>query len=90
MIVLLTLLRRIVSRRFTGTPDPTRFLSIPKDARALRIERDPAAFTSFLGPAVSVHAPPLHNILAKAMAKRPDSRYDSCTEFIKLITRALR
>ncbi|MBN3458082.1 serine/threonine protein kinase [Mycobacterium sp. DSM 3803] len=30
------------------------------------------------------------SILAKAMAKRPDSRYDSCTEFIKLITRALR
>lgn len=34
--------------------------------------------------------PAVDSILAKAMAKRPDSRYDSCTEFIKLITRALR
>ncbi len=34
----------------------------------LRIERDPAAFATFLGPAVSLHAPQLHNILAKAMA----------------------
>jgi serine/threonine protein kinase len=30
------------------------------------------------------------SILAKAMAKDPDLRYESCTEFIGLITRALR
>lgn len=30
------------------------------------------------------------SILAKAMAKSPDMRYNSCTEFMKLITRALR
>jgi serine/threonine protein kinase len=30
------------------------------------------------------------SILAKAMAKSPDSRYDSCTEFVLLITRTLR
>jgi serine/threonine-protein kinase len=30
------------------------------------------------------------SILAKAMAKNPDIRYESCTEFIQLITRALR
>jgi serine/threonine-protein kinase len=29
-------------------------------------------------------------ILAKAMAKRPDMRYNSCTEFMKLIAKALR
>jgi eukaryotic-like serine/threonine-protein kinase len=30
------------------------------------------------------------SILAKAMAKNPDVRYESCAEFIRLITRALR
>ncbi|WP_018598776.1 serine/threonine-protein kinase [Mycobacterium sp. 155] len=30
------------------------------------------------------------SIVTKAMAKRPEMRYDSCTEFMKLITRALR
>jgi serine/threonine protein kinase len=30
------------------------------------------------------------SILAKAMAKNPDSRYQSCGEFVALITRALR
>ncbi|CAN5601465.1 serine/threonine-protein kinase [soil metagenome] len=30
------------------------------------------------------------SILAKAMAKDPEARYESCTEFIRLITRALR
>jgi eukaryotic-like serine/threonine-protein kinase len=30
------------------------------------------------------------SILAKAMAKSADNRYDSCTEFVSLITRALR
>jgi serine/threonine protein kinase len=30
------------------------------------------------------------SILAKAMAKDPDMRYDTCTEFVALITRALR
>lgn len=29
-------------------------------------------------------------VLVKAMAKRPDMRYDSCTEFMKLIAKALR
>jgi serine/threonine-protein kinase len=29
------------------------------------------------------------SILTKAMAKSPESRYDSCTEFVSLITRAL-
>lgn len=29
------------------------------------------------------------SILAKAMAKNPDLRYDTCTEFVRLITRAL-
>jgi eukaryotic-like serine/threonine-protein kinase len=30
------------------------------------------------------------SILAKAMAKNPDVRYETCTEFIRLVTRALR
>jgi serine/threonine protein kinase len=30
------------------------------------------------------------SILAKAMAKRPENRYQSCREFVSLITRALR
>jgi serine/threonine protein kinase len=30
------------------------------------------------------------SILAKAMAKNPDDRYESCTEFVRLITRTLR
>ncbi|MCV7227806.1 serine/threonine-protein kinase [Mycolicibacterium komossense] len=30
------------------------------------------------------------SILAKAMAKDPEARYESCSEFIRLITRALR
>jgi serine/threonine-protein kinase len=30
------------------------------------------------------------SILARAMAKDPEARYDSCTEFVSLITRALR
>jgi serine/threonine-protein kinase len=30
------------------------------------------------------------SIIARAMAKEPDSRYDSCAEFISLISRALR
>jgi serine/threonine-protein kinase len=29
------------------------------------------------------------SILAKAMAKSPDLRYQSCSEFISLITRAI-
>jgi serine/threonine-protein kinase len=30
------------------------------------------------------------SILAKAMAKDPDRRYESCSEFIRLISRTLR
>ena len=30
------------------------------------------------------------SILAKAMAKNPDNRYESCAQFISLIARALR
>jgi serine/threonine-protein kinase len=30
------------------------------------------------------------SILAKAMAKTPDRRYDSCSDFVSLIARALK
>jgi serine/threonine-protein kinase len=30
------------------------------------------------------------SMMSKALAKTPDNRYDSCAEFIALITRALR
>jgi serine/threonine-protein kinase len=30
------------------------------------------------------------SIIAKALAKSPDRRYESCAELIRLITRALR
>jgi serine/threonine protein kinase len=45
-------------------------------------------------PRISLHISwiprAVDSILAKAMAKRPDSRYDSCSEFMHLITKALR
>jgi serine/threonine-protein kinase len=49
-------------------------LNRPVPRYARRIDWIPHAFDS---------------ILAKAMAKDPDLRYDSCSEFVRLITRAL-
>jgi serine/threonine-protein kinase len=49
-------------------------LNSPVPRYARRIEWIPHAFDS---------------ILAKAMAKDPDRRYDTCSEFVRLITRAL-
>ncbi|MCV7345328.1 serine/threonine-protein kinase [Mycolicibacterium rhodesiae] len=51
-----------------------RHLHHPPPRLSYRIDWVPRAFDS---------------ILAKAMAKRPESRYQTCTEFVRLITRAL-
>ena len=51
-----------------------RHLHHPPPRLSYRIDWVPRAFDS---------------ILAKAMAKRPDARYETCTDFVRLITRAL-